>query len=81
MKIALTFIIVIGFISITCNGSALPSPVGATGIACTPHSAAVNKHLLTLCGTTCSTTDAEDLHTAVSIVYYCIYLADINIKL
>ena len=66
MKIALTFIIVICFISITCNGSALPSPVGATGIACTPHSAAVYKHL---CGTTCSTTDAEDLHTAVIMVY------------
>ena len=73
MKIALTFIIVIGFISIKCNGSALPSPVGATGISCTPHSAAASKHFLdpATCGTTtCSTTDAENPLIAVST--YCV---------
>ena len=76
MKIALTFIIVIGFISIKCNGSALPSPVGATGISCTPHSAAASKHFLdpATCGSTCSTTDAENLLTAVST--YCVWFKE-----
>ena len=63
MKIALIFIIVIGFISIKCNGSALPSPVGATGTPCNPHRAAKIKHF---CGSPCIDTDAENLHTAVS---------------